>query len=113
MRALLSLALTSRRRRQPARARDASGRWGEREEEVHEALEDLHAVGCRIVTLGQYLQPTRKNRPVDRFVEPAEFDRLAEKAAAIGFTAVASGPMVRSSYRAEELLEDYRNALTA
>ena len=79
---------------------------GETEEEVEQAMVDLYDAGCRILTLGQYLQPTRHNRPVDRYVMPREFDAFAEKAREIGFAGVASGPMVRSSYKAEELLQN-------
>lgn len=82
---------------------------GESEEDVHEAFGDLHAVGCRILALGQYLQPTRRHAPVHRYVEPAEFERLDARAREIGFSAVAAGPMVRSSYRAEELLAEYHD----
>ena len=77
---------------------------GETDDEVLEALRDLRAAGCQLVTLGQYLQPTRGHRPVDRFVSPGQFDALAEQARALGFQGVASGPMVRSSYQAEDLL---------
>jgi lipoic acid synthetase len=77
---------------------------GETDDEVEQALRDLFDAGCRIVTLGQYLQPTRHNRAVDRYVMPREFDRFAGVARAIGFAGVASGPMVRSSYKADELL---------
>lgn len=78
---------------------------GETDEEIREALEDLYDAGCRIVTLGQYLQPTRHNRPVQRYVVPRLFDTYAEWARDIGFVGVASGPMVRSSYKADELFE--------
>lgn len=78
---------------------------GETNEEVEQTLVDLYAAGCRILTLGQYLQPTRHNRPVERYVMPREFDALAETARKIGFSGVASGPMVRSSYKADALLQ--------
>jgi lipoic acid synthetase len=78
---------------------------GETIEELEQAMLDLFQAGCRILTLGQYLQPTRHNRPVDRYVMPREFDALAETARKIGFSGVASGPMVRSSYKAEALLQ--------
>ncbi len=80
---------------------------GETPEELLQAMHDLWEAGCRILTLGQYLRPTRHNIPVERFVEPAEFDEYAEKARAMGFVAVAAGPMVRSSYKAEELWNMY------
>lgn len=78
---------------------------GETAEEIEQAMLDLYQAGCRILTLGQYLQPTRHNRPVDRYVMPREFDALAVTAKKIGFAGVAAGPMVRSSYKAEELLK--------
>jgi lipoic acid synthetase len=77
---------------------------GETDEEILECLQDLYAAGVRLLTLGQYLAPTRRHCPVDRFVSPEHFDRLAEKAKEIGFQGVASGPLVRSSYRADELV---------
>lgn len=75
---------------------------GEREEEVIEAMRDLRAAHCDILTLGQYLQPTLKHLPVVEFVPPARFSEYKERAEAMGFTHVASGPMVRSSYHADE-----------
>ncbi len=75
---------------------------GETLDEVEQVLEDLRAHGCDMLTLGQYLQPTRHHLPVRRFVHPDEFDRLAETARALGFSRVASGPLVRSSYHAEQ-----------
>lgn len=80
---------------------------GETEDEVEKAMEDLYAVGCRILTLGQYLRPTRKHLAVQRYVEPDEFVRHRERALAMGFLGVASGPMVRSSYRADELFAEF------
>lgn len=81
---------------------------GETAEELEQTMRDLFDAGCRILTLGQYLQPTRHNRPVDRYVMPREFDAFAEVARKIGFAGVAAGPMVRSSYKAEELLQQAR-----
>ncbi len=75
---------------------------GEREEEVLTAMSDLRAVGCDILTLGQYLQPTLRHLPVVEFVSPARFDGLGQRAREMGFLHVASGPMVRSSYHADE-----------
>lgn len=75
---------------------------GETEAEVLTAMRDLRDVGCDILTLGQYLQPTLEQRPVVEFVPPAQFDKLGEQARALGFLHVASGPMVRSSYHADE-----------
>lgn len=77
---------------------------GETEDEVRQAIRDLHDAGCRLLTVGQYLQPTRAHRPVERFAPPSEFEAYAAYAKQIGFKGVASGPMVRSSYRADELL---------
>ena len=79
---------------------------GESEEELYDAFEDLLTHGCEMLTLGQYLRPSREHLPVARYVKPEEFDRYAERARTAGFKAVASGPMVRSSYRAEELLQE-------
>jgi len=75
---------------------------GETEAEVVEAMRDLRAVGCDLLTLGQYLQPTLQQRPVVEFISPAQFDAYAEMARALGFVHVASGPMVRSSYHADD-----------
>jgi lipoic acid synthetase len=75
---------------------------GEHDDEVIAALQDLRAVGCDILTLGQYLQPTMKHLPVVEFVTPAKFAEFGERATAMGFIHVASGPMVRSSYHADE-----------
>ena len=74
---------------------------GETEAEVEEVLRDLRVVGCDILTLGQYLQPTKAHLPVERFAHPDEFLRLAESAREFGFAHVESGPLVRSSYHAE------------
>jgi len=79
---------------------------GERPAEVRVALNDLLDAGCRMLTLGQYLQPSSKHLPVDRFVPPEEFDAWRELALAMGFTQVASGPFVRSSYHAAEFYEN-------
>ena len=74
---------------------------GEEDDEVDAVLADLHAHDCDRVTLGQYLQPSRAHLPVQRFVPPEQFERLAERAYALGFEHVASGPLVRSSYHAD------------
>lgn len=74
---------------------------GESIDEVKQVLRDLRAHGCRMLTLGQYLQPSRHHLPVERFVTPEEFAELAEFAKSLGFEQVASGPMVRSSYHAD------------
>lgn len=78
---------------------------GETHEEILEALRDLRSVGVEIVTLGQYLRPTAKHYPVDRYVTPEEFDELKEEALAMGFKYVASAPLVRSSYLADRAVE--------
>ena len=75
---------------------------GEREGELFQAMEDLRRVGCDILTLGQYLQPTRKHLPVVEFVPPGKFAEYKQVAERMGFVHVASGPMVRSSYHADE-----------
>ena len=74
---------------------------GETMDEIDAVLHDLRSVGCDVLTVGQYLRPTLKHLPVARFVPPAEFDALAERARALGFPHVESGPLVRSSYHAE------------
>ncbi len=75
---------------------------GETELELFEAMEDLRSVQCDILTLGQYLQPTRDHLPVYEYVTPAKFDEYRSVAERMGFVHVASGPMVRSSYHADE-----------
>lgn len=77
---------------------------GETHEELLDVLGDLRAVGCDMLTLGQYLTPTLKHVPVARYLPPAEFDELAVLARSLGFTNVASGPFVRSSYHADEMV---------
>ena len=74
---------------------------GETDEEVIQSLKDLRAVGCDVVTFGQYLQPSVHHLPVMRYVAPIIFDELKQKADAMGFNNTASGPMVRSSYHAD------------
>lgn len=75
---------------------------GETAEELREAMRDLRSVGCDILTLGQYLQPTLKHLPVVEFIHPDQFERHRLEALELGFSHVASGPMVRSSYHADE-----------
>jgi len=77
---------------------------GETEDEILEAMDDLVAVGCRVLTLGQYLQPTRRHLPVRAYIHPDDFNRYKEIGLAKGFEIVESGPLVRSSYRAEKHL---------
>lgn len=76
---------------------------GETEEELLQAMDDLLSVGCRILTLGQYLQPTRQHLEVQAYIHPDDFARYKEIALAKGFVKVASGPLVRSSYLADQL----------
>jgi lipoic acid synthetase len=75
---------------------------GEKKEEVEEALKDLRAVGCDVVTFGQYLQPTPNHLPVVEYITPEDFQYWHDYAMSLGFLYVASGPLVRSSYRAGE-----------
>ncbi len=75
---------------------------GETEAEVHETLRDLIDAGCKIVTIGQYLQPSRRHIPVAAYITPQEFAAYEQHAYALGFQHVASGPFVRSSYHAEQ-----------
>jgi len=83
---------------------------GEEIEEVVQALRDLHEAGCDLVTITQYLRPSPRHHPVERWVKPEEFVELAAEATRIGFAGVMSGPLVRSSYRAGRL---HRQALEA
>jgi lipoic acid synthetase len=75
---------------------------GETEQEIIQTVDDLAAVGCHILTIGQYLQPTRENYPVHEYITPAVFDKYKEIALAKGFKYVESAPLVRSSYHAEK-----------
>ena len=74
---------------------------GETDDEIVEVMRDLHAHGCSMLTVGQYLQPSRGHLPVERFVEPAMFEEFRRIGEEIGFANVASGPLVRSSYHAD------------
>jgi len=65
-------------------------------------MQDLRRSGCTMLTLGQYLQPTRDHLPIDRYVEPAEFEQLRQSGLELGFEHVEAGPLVRSSYHAAE-----------
>ncbi len=84
---------------------------GEKDEDVREALRDLVNVGVKILTIGQYLRPGFENLPVERYYSPEEFEGWKEIALGMGFLAVESGPLVRSSYRAEELYREVLNLL--
>jgi lipoic acid synthetase len=79
--------------------------FGENREEVLKTLEDILHTGCRILTLGQYLQPTQRHLAVQRYIPPEEFEHWRDTAVEMGFSEVASGPFVRSSYHAKELFE--------
>jgi lipoic acid synthetase len=83
---------------------------GETREEIHQALIDLHAAGCELITITQYLRPSPRHHPVERWVKPEEFVEMATEAEEIGFAGVLSGPLVRSSYRAGRL---YKQAIEA
>ncbi len=83
---------------------------GETREEVSQALVDLHDAGCDLITITQYLRPTNRHHPVERWVKPEEFVELSKEATDIGFLGVMSGPLVRSSYRAGRL---YKQAMEA
>jgi lipoic acid synthetase len=83
---------------------------GEERAEISEALADLRSVGCELITITQYLRPSLRHHPVERWVEPAEFEELEAEALELGFSGVMSGPLVRSSYRAGRL---YRQALAS
>lgn len=83
---------------------------GETPKEVSQALRDLHDAGCDLITITQYLRPTNKHHPVERWVKPEEFVNFADEAKSIGFLGVMSGPLVRSSYRAGRL---YKQAMEA
>lgn len=79
---------------------------GEEASEVIAAMRDLHKAGCQVLTLGQYLQPSPIHLPIERWVHPAEFESLRQEALAIGFQKCDAGPLVRSSYHAEEVMND-------
>lgn len=83
---------------------------GETREEVSQALRDLRDSGCDLITITQYLRPTNRHHPVERWVKPEEFVELSDEATAMGFLGVMSGPLVRSSYRAGRL---YKQAMQA
>ncbi|MFI0409413.1 lipoyl synthase [Actinomadura sp. 3N508] len=81
---------------------------GETRQEISQALRDLHTAGCELITITQYLRPSARHHPVERWVKPEEFVELSAEAEEIGFAGVMSGPLVRSSYRAGRL---YKQAL--
>ena len=101
-----SLDLLSRAKKYNAAIATKSGLMlgmGETSDEIRLTLEDLRDSGCDLLTLGQYLQPSANHLPVERFVHPDEFESWRQTALEMGFAAVASGPFVRSSYKAKEL----------
>jgi lipoic acid synthetase len=83
---------------------------GERDEEVRELLADLHAAGADVATIGQYLQPRRRNLPVEEYVPPERFEGWREYGLSIGFRMVFSGPLVRSSYMADAVNDEAQRA---
>lgn len=85
---------------------------GETDEEVLETMDDLRAIGVDILTLGQYLRPTPNHLPVERYVTPDEFKRFRDIGLEKGFLEVPSGPMVRSSYRADKVFDRNNLGLT-
>lgn len=82
---------------------------GESREELGQLMRDLRQVGCDILTIGQYLQPSKSHLPVGRYLPPEEFTELEQQALALGFGAVAAAPFVRSSYQAESLFRRARS----
>ncbi|RJF72979.1 lipoyl synthase [Deinococcus cavernae] len=79
---------------------------GETREEIREAMKDCRAAGVDVLTFGQYLRPTMHHLPVERYVSPAEFDEIREEGMQLGFMEVVAGPLVRSSYKAEQIVMD-------
>ncbi len=86
---------------------------GEQRDEISQAMQDLHDAGCDLLTITQYLRPTPRHHPVERWVRPEEFVELREEAEEIGFAGALSGPLVRSSYRAGRLYAKARAARAA
>ncbi|MDB5350261.1 MAG: lipoate synthase [Planctomycetota bacterium] len=102
----ISLKVLAHAKRQRPDLRTKSGIMlglGETLDELFETLADLRSVGCDLLTMGQYLQPSSRHLPVERYLPPAEFDELGRMARKLGFLDVASGPFVRSSYHADEM----------
>lgn len=79
---------------------------GETREEVHQVMKDCRAAGVDVLTFGQYLRPTKHHLPVERYVSPAEFNEIRDEGMELGFLEVVSGPLVRSSYKAEQIVMD-------
>ena len=86
---------------------------GETRDEISQALRDLHAAGCDLITITQYLRPTPRHHPVERWVKPEEFVELRDEAIELGYAGVMSGPLVRSSYRAGRLYQQAVEARSA
>ncbi len=104
-----SLQLLNEIQRQASQLPTKSGLMlglGERHEEILPVLQDLRAAGVSLLTLGQYLPPSKKHHPVQRYLPPQEFVELAQVAKKLGFAGVESGPLVRSSYHAAEQYEE-------
>ena len=80
---------------------------GEKDDEVFETMEEIADIGVEIFNIGQYLQPTKNHLPVDRFVHPDKFKEYKQHGLSLGFKVVESGPLVRSSYHADEQVADY------
>jgi lipoic acid synthetase len=83
---------------------------GETQDEVHAVLRDLRAAGTAVATIGQYLRPTRHNLPVAAYIEPRQFDAYRDYGLSIGFQMVFSGPLVRSSYMADQVNDEARRS---
>ena len=79
---------------------------GETKEELLETMADLRSAGCDLLTLGQYLQPTEKHLKIEEFIHPDQFAAYKRTAEAMGFSHVASGPLVRSSYHADDFVPE-------
>ena len=108
-----SLDVLRRARRMDSRVVTKSGLMlglGEETEEVLQVMDALREVGCQILTLGQYLAPSRRHHPIQRFLPPDEFAALGQEAFKRGFLAVASEPLVRSSYRAKAMWDEAKNS---
>ncbi len=106
-----SLSVLARAAQHPQNVRIKSGLMvglGETRSEIRQTMRDLRDAGCEILTIGQYLAPSNDHHPIERFVTPEEFAEMEVEARDMGFTAVASGPLVRSSYRAGELIGNLR-----
>ena len=107
-----SLALLAKLKEIAPRVKTKSGLMlglGEKPDEVISVMRDLRAAGCDLLSIGQYLAPSQKHYPVKEYIPPEQFDGYKEKAQALGFLHIESGPYVRSSYRAGEYLEATSN----